>query len=247
MVFCHNLRYNKGMEFYLYTILLLLVMVLSFAASARVNSVFQRLNQTPASSGLPAREVARRIMGDNSVTLPITRVSGALTDHYNPKTGTVGLSEAVYDSNSVAALSVAAHEVGHVLQYEEGYAPIRIRNAVLPVANFGCRFGPYLILGGIVLSLFANAGNVGYYIAMGGVALYFVMFLFQLVTLPVESNASRRALTLLTDGGYITEAERPAAKKMLRAAANTYVLAALGSLITILRLLTLVRGTRRSN
>ena len=169
-----------------------------------------------------------------------------MTDHYNPTTQVVGLSDAVYASDSVSAYAVAAHEIGHVLQHNEDYAPMKLRSVILPVANIGCRFGPLIVIGGLLLSWLTDwAGNAGYYIAMGGVVLYAVMLLFQVVTLPVEFNASRRGLSMLTEGGYLQEDELPGAKKMLRAAAMTYLLAALGSLITVLRLFTIARGAKR--
>ena len=143
-------------------------------------------------------------------------------------------------------MAVAAHEIGHVLQYNEDYRPMKLRSVILPAANIGCRIGPYLVIGGLLLSLLAqNTGNAGWYIALVGVALYVMMFLFQLITLPVEFNASKRGLSMLIDGGYLAEDELPGAKKMLNAAASTYVLAALGSFVTVLRLLSLAGRARR--
>ena len=152
----------------------------------------------------------------------------------------------VYGSNSVSAYAVAAHEIGHVLQYQEDYRPMRLRSAILPAANIGSRIGPLLVIGGLLLSGVASrTGNTGYYVAMAGVVLYVAVLLFQLVTLPVEFNASRRGLDLLTSGGYLADDELPGAKKMLRAAALTYVLAALGSFVTVLRLFSIAQGSRR--
>ncbi len=191
-------------------------------------------------------ELAQRLLYQNGLSLPVLQVSGSLTDHFNPKEQTVGLSEVVYGSDSVSALAVAAHEIGHVLQYDEGYGPMKLRSVILPVANIGSRIGPFLVIGGLLLSvLAANTGNVGYYIAMGGVGLYVVMFLFQLLTLPVEFNASKRGLNMLTEGGYIADDELPGAKKMLNAAAMTYVLAALGSFVTVLRLFSIAGRARK--
>ena len=191
-------------------------------------------------------ELAQRLLYQNGLSLPVLQVSGSLTDHFNPKEQTVGLSEVVYGSDSVSALAVAAHEIGHVLQYDEGYGPMKLRSVILPVANIGSRIGTFLVIGGLLLSvLAANTGNVGYYIAMGGVGLYVVMFLFQLLTLPVEFNASKRGLNMLTEGGYIADDELPGAKKMLNAAAMTYALAALGSFVTVLRLFSIAGRARR--
>ena len=234
------------MERYLYYFLAIAVFLLSLLAQSHVQRVFQKYAQQHAQSGVPANRLAQELLSRNGLSLPVQRVSGSLTDHYDPRSEVVGLSEAVYDSDSVSALAVAAHEIGHVLQHQEDYGPMRMRSAVLPVANIGCRFGPLLVVGGLLLSLFVSrAGNIGYYIAMAGVVLYAVMLLFQLITLPVEFNASRRGLNMLTEGGYRTEEELPGAKKMLRAAAMTYLLAALGSLITVLRLFTIAQGARR--
>ena len=246
MVFPRSFRYNNNMERYLYYFAAIAVFLLSLLAQSHVQRVFRNYAQQHAKSGVPAYRMAQELLYRNGLSLPVQRVSGALTDHYDPRNEVVGLSEAVYDSDSVSALAVAAHEIGHVLQHQEDYAPMRMRSAVLPVANIGCRIGPFLVIGGLLLSLFTQrAGNIGYYIAMGGVVLYTVMLLFQLITLPVEFNASRRGLAMLTEGGYLTEEELPGARKMLRAAAMTYLLAALGSLITVFRLFTIAQGARR--
>ena len=245
MVFPLSIRYNKGME-YLYYFLAIVIFLLSMIAQSHVSRVFQKYAQVRAARGIPASQLAYELLQKNGLYLPIQRVSGELTDHFDPKQEIVGLSEAVYDSDSVSALAVAAHEIGHVLQHNEDYAPMRFRNMILPVANIGCRVGPFLVLGGLLLSLLTSwAGNYGYYIAMFGVVLYGVMLLFQLITLPVEFNASRRGLDMLTEGGYVTDAELPGAKKMLRAAAMTYVLAALGSLVTLFRLFSIAQSSKR--
>lgn len=234
------------MQDYIYIFLLLGIMVLSMIAQGRVQRVFNTYAQTPAQSGVTGAQLAQDLLYQNGLSLPVQQVSGSLTDHFNPQDQTVGLSEAVYGSSSVSALAVAAHEIGHVLQYNEDYAPMRVRSMILPAANIGCRIGPYLVLGGLLLSMLAaGTGNAGYYIALAGVGLYAMMFLFQLITLPVEFNASKRGLSMLTDGGYITEDELPGAKKMLNAAAMTYVLAALGSFVTVLRFLSLAGRARR--
>lgn len=231
---------------FVYLILLFAVMILSFIAQGRVQSVFNTYAQVPARSGVTGARLAQELLYRNGLNLPIRPVQGTLTDHYDPRNQVVGLSEAVYGSSSVSALAVAAHEIGHVLQHNEDYAPMKMRSVILPAANIGSRIGPFLVLGGLLLSYIAQGtGNAGYYIALVGVGLYVMMLLFQLVTLPVEFNASKRGLEMLTDGGYLAEDELPGAKKMLRAAAMTYVLAALGSFVTVLRLVFLARGARR--
>ncbi len=233
------------MEF-IYLILLLVIMVLSVIAQGRVQSVFQKYAQVRTARGIPASQLAYELLQKNGLSLPIQQVQGQLTDHYNPTTQVVGLSDAVYASDSVSAYAVAAHEIGHVLQHEEGYSPMKLRSVILPVANVGSCIGPFLVLGGLLLSMLAKGvGNMGYYIAIGGVALYAMMLLFQLITLPIEFNASKRGLSMLTEGGYVTDEELPGAKKMLNAAAMTYVLASLGAFVTLLRLLLIANGARR--
>lgn len=243
MVIPFSLRYNITM---IYFVLAILIMILSLVAQSHVQRVFQKYAQTPARRGIYAGQLAQELLYQNGLSLPIKPVAGELTDHFDPKNQVVGLSEAVYGSNSVSAYAVAAHEIGHVLQYQEDYRPMRLRSAILPAANLGSRIGPFLVIGGLLLSGFAaRTGNTGYYIAMAGVALYVAVLLFQLVTLPVEFNASRRGLEMLTSGGYLADDEMPGAKKMLRAAALTYVLAALGSFVTVLRLLSIAQSARR--
>ena len=246
MVFSDPMRYNKDMEGYLYYFLAIAVMLLSLVAQGRVSSVFRKYAQVPARKGVTGAELAQELLDRNGLSLPIEQVSGSLTDHFDPKNQVVGLSEAVYGSSSVSALAVAAHEIGHVLQYNEDYGPMRFRSVILPAANIGSRLGPIMVIGGLLLSLIAqSAGNIGYYIAIVGVALYVMVLLFQLITLPVEFNASKRGLDMLLDGGSLADDELPGAKKMLRAAAMTYVLAALGSFVTVLRLLSLAGRARR--
>ncbi len=246
MVNPHGMRYNTTMEGYIYYFAVIAVFLLSLLAQSRVKSVFNKYAQVPAARGVTGAQLAYELMQKNGLSLPIKAVAGSLTDHYDPKNQVVGLSEAVYGSSSVSALAVAAHEIGHVLQYNEDYRPMRMRSVILPMASIGGSIGPLLVIGGLLLSLLAESvGNTGYYIALGGVALYVMVLLFQLITLPVEFNASRRGLAMLTDGGYITDEELPGAKKMLNAAAMTYVLAALGSFVTVLRLLSLAGSARR--
>ena len=218
---------------------LIVVLILSLIAQGKVRRVFNRYNSVPAARGIPAYAAAQEMLMDNGSAVTVHPVQGTLTDHYDPRNDTVGLSTEVYNSTSVAALAIAAHEIGHVLQYQENYAPIRWRTAVLPVANIGATFGPYMILIGLFMNL--------YPLAVVGLGLYGAMFLFQLITLPVEFDASRRGLELLDRGGYIDYSNRTDAKKVLSAAAWTYVLAALGSLLSFLRFFMLVNGNRRRN
>ncbi len=246
MVIRRKMRYNTSMEGYMYYFLAIAVMLLSLVAQSRVQSVFNKYAQVPTKRGVVGAQLAYELLQKNGLQMPVQAVAGSLTDHFDPRNQVVGLSQAVYGSSSVSALAVAAHEIGHVLQYQEDYRPMRLRSVILPVASIGSAIGPFLVLGGVVIAVIsAHSGNFGYYVALAGVALYVMMFLFQLITLPVEFNASKRGLTMLLDGGYLAEEELPGAKKMLRAAAMTYVLAALGSFVTVLRLLSIAGRARR--
>lgn len=213
-------------------------MVLSMFAQGKVQRTFARYAEMPTERGIPASEVARGLLTQHGSGVELTQVSGTLTDHFNPKTGIVGLSEQVYGSSSIAAVAVAAHEIGHVMQYQEGYFPIRLRNAVLPVAAIGSQAAPWIVLAG----LFFGNGTL----AMVGVVLFGAMLLFQVVTLPVEFNASGRALRMLEEGNYISYDESDGARKVLNAAAMTYVLAAVAALISFLRLLSIANRSRRN-
>lgn len=223
------------------------IMIVGLIAQAKVKSTFSKYSEVPASSGMTAANIAEELLSSNGSTVNVAQIPGTLTDNYNPKTGSVSLSEAVYSSTSVAAIAVAAHECGHVMQYEQGYRPIHIRNTILPVASFGSKYSYLLVFIGILISyLLQWMGTIGYYISIAGVALFAFALAFQLITLPVELNASKRALDMLTAGGYITGAEEEAAaKKVLRAAAMTYVVAALAAAVSFLRLLWILRSGRR--
>lgn len=218
-------------------IALLLVLLLSFIAQGKVRRTFKRYNDLPGARGVSAGEAAREMLLDHGSNTAVQPINGDLTDHFDPRNNTVGLSTEVYPSTSVAALAIAAHEVGHVLQHQEGYTPLKIRSAVLPMANLGSMAGPYII----IIGLFINS----YTVAMIGFWLYAAMFLFQLVTLPVEFNASARGLEMLDRGGFVARENRDEAGKVLRAAAMTYVLAALGSFLSLLRFFMLINGNRR--
>ena len=222
----------------IYIILLLVVMGISMYAQSRVQRTFNQFSQTYVSSGLRAEEIAQQLLNRAGSSVQIQPVQGTLTDHYDPRSGIVGLSTQVYGQRSVAAIAVAAHEIGHVMQYQEGYAPIRLRNAILPVANIGSYAAPWIV----ILGLFMGSYNL----AMIGVVLFGAMLVFQVVTLPVEFNASSRALRMLEEGNYITYDESDGAKKVLNAAAMTYVWAAVASLISFLRLLAMANRSRRN-
>ena len=217
---------------------LLVVMILSFVAQGQVQRIFKRYSGERAQCGKTAAEVASELLGRYSGEfVQIEAVQGRLTDHFNPATKTVGLSTAVYGESSVAALAVAAHEIGHVLQHQEGYLPIRLRNAVLPAANIGSNLAPWIVIAGVIFGSFN--------LAMVGVVLFGAVLLFQLVTLPAELNASSRALRMLEEGGYVGYEQTGDARKVLRAAAMTYVLATIAALISFLRLFMIAASSRR--
>ena len=227
---------------YLDSTLLLLIpgIVLALWAQTRVRSVFHQYSGIFSNNGWTAEMMARRILDENGLhDVQVTGASGILGDHYNPRRQVLRLSESVYGSSSLAALGVAAHEVGHALQHRFGYAPMTLRSAIVPVASIGSYLAwPLLIFG----MLMANQMLI-----LWGVCAFGFAVLFQLVTLPVEFNASRRALTLLEEGGYLTEMELPGARKVLNAAALTYLAALLMGVLQLLRLLMLtgILGGRR--
>ena len=222
----------------IYIILLLVVMGISFYAQSKVQKTFNQFAQTPVSSGYRAEEIAQQLLNRAGSSVQITAVQGSLTDHYDPRSGVVGLSTQVYGQSSIAAIAVAAHEIGHVMQYQENYAPIRLRNAILPVASIGSFAAPWIVILGLMMG--------SYNLAMIGVILFGAMLVFQVATLPVEFNASSRALRMLEEGNYITYDESDGAQKVLNAAAMTYVWAAVASLISFLRLLALANRSRRN-
>ena len=179
-------------------------------------------------------EVVRQILDKNGLShVRIERIAGELTDHFDPRAQVIRLSDSVYGDSSVASIGVAAHEAGHAVQHATGYVPIRLRNAVLPVANFGSRLSVPLILLGLILSMQS--------LVEIGILLFSFVLLFQLITLPVEFNASRRAIRTLDEGGILAGAELTGAKKVLGAAAMTYVAAALTTAMQLLRLVLLSR------
>ena len=218
-----------------YVVLVLPCVLLSLWASANVNSTFRKYSQQYSSRRLTGAEAAQRVLSANGVYgVRIERISGNLTDHYDPRTNTVALSAPVYDSVSVGAIGVAAHEVGHAIQYAENYTPIRIRMAILPVAQFGSSAWILFFILGIVFNMPILRGI--------GIGLFAAIVLFQLITLPVEFNASHRALATIKNQGILFGAEYTGAKKTLTAAAMTYV-ASLA--VALLQLLRLIASSRR--
>ena len=226
-----------------YLILLLATMVFSVWASIRVNTTFEKYSRVRPVSGITGAEAARRVLDANGLyNVRIERIHGNLTDHFDPRSNVIRLSDSVYGSSSASAIGVAAHEAGHAVQYANGYAPLKLRNAIITVTNIGSRLAMPLILLGL---LFASAGTQFIYIAYIGVACFSLSTLFQLLTLPTEFDASHRALASIESSGLLRGEEVTAAGKVLSAAALTYVAALAASFLQLLRLLAIV-GNRRN-
>ena len=226
-----------------YIMLVLPCILLSLWASSSVNSTFQKYSKQLSVRNITGAEAAQRVLSINGVRgVRIERINGYLTDHYDPKTNVIRLSDNVYASTSTAAIGVACHEAGHAVQYDQSYAPIRLRAAIIPITNFGSRIAMPLIMVGILLSFM---GNMSYFFVYLGIACFGFSLLFQLVTLPVEFNASRRAMAAIEQTGLLTEEEQRGARKTLKAAAMTYVAATAVALSQLVRLLVIFGGRRR--
>ena len=226
-----------------YLVLVLPCLILSMWASSNVNSTFRKYSKQFSSRRITGAQAAQRVLSANGVRgVRIDRVSGNLTDHFDPKTNVIRLSDSVYNSTSTAAIGVACHEAGHAVQYAENYAPIKLRAAVIPLTNFGSKLAMPLILIGILLSAL---GEISYTFVYLGIACFGLSLVFQLITLPVEFNASRRAMQAIESGNLLTEEEQRGARKTLRAAAMTYVAATAVALAQLLRLIMIFGGRRR--
>ena len=218
-------------------LLVLIGMVICLIASARVKSTFNKYDKVRSRTGMTGAEAARRLLHAQGIyDVSIQLVSGSLSDHYDPKSKVVRLSESTYHSTSVAAIGVAAHECGHAMQHEDNYVPLSVRSAMVPVANFGSKFSVLLIMAGLFL---------GQFLIEVGILLFSAVVLFQLVTLPVEFNASRRALRLLDENGILYQEEVGMTRKVLNAAALTYVASAMASMLQLIRLFLMFGGRRR--
>ncbi|MBQ2752292.1 MAG: zinc metallopeptidase [Oscillospiraceae bacterium] len=219
-----------------YIVLVMPAILFSLWAQTKVNSTFSKYQRVRCYSGYTGSQIARRILDENGLSnVRVERVSGSLTDHYDPRTHVVRLSDSVYNSDSVAAIGVAAHETGHAVQHATGYGPLGLRNAIIPLTNFGSKLSMPLILLGLILN--------SYTLAMTGIIAFSMVALFQLITLPVEFNASRRAMRTLSNG-MLSDRELGGARQVLTAAALTYVAALLVSAMQLLRLLLLVNRRR---
>ncbi len=220
-------------------ILAIIAVVISLIASAGVKATFNKYSKRIAQSGLTGRDVATRILnGAGIYDVSVNHISGNLTDNFNPTNKTLNLSDSVYSSNSMAALGVAAHESGHAIQHDKGYIPIKIRGAIVPVVNFGSRLSfPVILLGCLM--------NYNEIIISIGILLFSFGLIFSLITLPVEFNASRRAISILEQDGILYDEELKGARKVLFAAAMTYVASAIGMALQLLRLFLMFKGGRR--
>lgn len=228
---------TRGMYFDSTYILVLIGALLCIIASAKVKTTYSKYARVRSMSGMTGAQAAHEILRRNGIMdVQIQHVSGNLTDHYDPRTKTVNLSDATYGSTSVAAIGVAAHECGHVLQHHTGYLPISIRSALVPAANIGSKLGIPIIMLGLIIGISP--------LAKIGVWVFALAVLFQIVTLPVEFDASHRALAMLGEYGILGDDELVHTKKVLGAAALTYVAAAASSVLQLLRLI-MITGTGR--
>ena len=226
-------------------IFVIIGMLITLIASWRMKATFAKYERVASQSRLTGREVAERILRANGIyDVSVRPVSGRLTDHYDPRDKTVSLSEAIYGSTSVAAIAVAAHECGHAIQDNVGYVPLNLRSAFVPVANFGSRLSWPLIFVGFLLGY----GNISNILIQIGIAMFLLAVIFQIITLPVEFDASRRALIELENNEILLDKEDKSARKVLFAAAMTYVSAAAAGVLQMLRLMLLFSGrSRRRN
>ncbi len=226
--------YGGGVDI-TYLLFMLPALILSLWAQSKVSSSYRKYNAVRNARGMTGAEAAAAVLRYHGVTdVGVTMTRGTLTDHYDPRNNTIYLSESVYHSPSIAAVGVAAHEAGHAVQYAEGYGPIRVRSMILPICNFGSRFAFIALMLGLVL--------YSQRLLLAGIVLFSLAALFQVITLPVEFNASRRALATIEDGGFLTQEEYRGAKQVLSAAALTYVAALLTSIAQLMRFVLIFLG-----
>ncbi|MEA5051105.1 MAG: zinc metallopeptidase [Oscillospiraceae bacterium] len=231
--------YGSGYGFDYFWLLVIPAFILSLIAQLVVNSTYRRYSKVPTQRGVTGDRVARMILDANGLqSVNIEHISGNLTDHYDPQANVIRLSDSTYGNDSVAAAGVAAHEAGHAVQYAEGYGPIKLRAAIIPVTQIGAGLSWPAILLGVLMS-------IDFLITLG-ILLFSLSVVFQLVTLPVEFNASHRAVTVLEGYGVLDTQELDGAKKVLRAAAWTYIAALAVSLANLLRLILMFGGRRRN-
>ena len=232
-----------------YIILVLPTVIFALIAQGIVKSTYRKYSSVPTSRGVTGKAVAEMILQQAGIyDVPVEMTGGELSDHYDPSARVLRLSGSVFNGHSIAAIGVAAHECGHAIQHQDGYAPLSIRNAIIPATRIGSNLSIPLILIGVIIGRLSSQGmasDLSYYVIMGGIALFGLSVVFQLLTLPVEFNASRRALRILGDGMYLTSEELTGARKVLVAAALTYVAALAQALANLLRLILIYGGGRR--
>lgn len=217
--------------------------LLGVIAQAMIKGTYTKYSKVPNKKGITGAETARYILKAYNINnVPVEMVSGHLTDHYDPSAKVLRLSEGVYNGVDVAALGVAAHEVGHAIQHNNGYVPLTVRNGFYPICAIGSQFGPMLVLIGFVIS---GMGAISHYLMTAGIVLFAFAVFFSIVTLPVEFNASNRAIKILDKGGFLDGEELNGAKKVLKAAALTYVASAVMAILSLIRLILL--SQRRNN
>lgn len=225
-----------------YLYIVLPAVIFALIASGRVKSTFNKYSKQLSASRITGAQAAQRVLNLNGLTnTRIERIAGNLTDHYDPKENVIRLSSPVFDSTSTAAIGVACHEAGHALQYAQGYGPIKLRAAIIPATNIGSKLAMPLVIIGLLMSYY---GEIYLNVAYVGIVFFAACVFFQLVTLPVEFNASHRALVSIEGQGMLSDSELEGSRKVLRAAAMTYVAALAVSLAQLLRLLVLVSGRR---
>lgn len=223
-------------------ILMIPALILSLYAQHKVKSTFNRYTRVAAKSGMTGAQVAAKLLSASGVVdVKIEHTKGELTDHYDPRDKTVRLSDSVYNERSLAAIGVAAHEVGHAVQHNQDYGPLAMRSGLFPIVNIGSRMAMPIIIAGIIMASMGTMGGIGSTILNIGIVLFSFTVLFQLVTLPVEFNASSRAIELLKYEGILSNEEAAPAKKVLDAAALTYVAAAIASILTLIRFILISR------
>lgn len=222
-----------------YWILFIGIAVVSYLVQASLQSKFKKYSRIPLSNGMTGKDVAEKMLHDNGIyDVKVVSTPGTLTDHYNPATKTVNLSEGVYDNDSVAAAAVAAHECGHAVQHATAYGPLKMRSALVPIVSFSSQWVMWVLLAGIFMI------NTFPQLMLAGIILFAMTTLFSFITLPVEINASKRALVWLNNSGITNSYNHAQAEDALRSAAYTYVVAALGSLATLIYYITIFMGRR---
>ena len=228
----------------MYWIIFGFFMILSLIVSQTLKSKFNKYSKQQLRSGLTGREIAEKMLRDNGIyDVKVTSTSGQLTDHYNPATKTVNLSEPVYNSNSISAAAVAAHECGHAVQHATAYQWLTMRSSMVPVVQFGSNWAQWLLFAGIMLLSFSKS-SMGEYVLLAGIILFSLTTIFAFITLPVEYDASHRALAWLNQTGITTGQESENAQDALKWAARTYVVGALASLATLLYYIMIFTGRR---